>query len=84
MRYLLCLFFICEITSVLSAYHLITSGDILVTLELIEGVSSGPEPGALFLSAGFFNSATWRRPTSQATWKKAAGIGVGFNIVVQE
>jgi CarboxypepD_reg-like domain/X-Pro dipeptidyl-peptidase (S15 family) len=68
----------------LSACHLITSGDILVTLELIEGSSSGPEPGALFLSAGFFNSATWRRPTSQATWKKAAGIGVGFNIVVQE
>jgi len=68
----------------LSAYHLITSGDILVTLELIEGASSGPDPGALFLSAGFFNSPTWRRPTSQATWKKAAGIGVGFNIVVQE
>jgi pimeloyl-ACP methyl ester carboxylesterase len=68
----------------ISAYHLITSGDILVTLELIEGASSGPEPGALFLSAGFFNSPTWRRPTSQATWKKAAGIGVGFNIVVQE
>ena len=68
----------------LSAYHLVMSGDILVTLELIEGASSGPEPGALFFSAGFFNSATWRRPTSQATWKKAAGIGVGFNIVVQE
>jgi pimeloyl-ACP methyl ester carboxylesterase len=68
----------------LSACHLITSGDILVTLELLEGASSGTEPGALFLSAGFFNSATWRRPTSQATWKKAAGIGVGFNIVVQE
>jgi hypothetical protein len=30
------------------------------------------------------NSATWRRSTSQATWKKAAGIGVGFNIEVQE
>ncbi len=68
----------------LSAYHLVMSGDILVTLELIEGASSGPEPGALFFSAGFFNSATWRRPTSQATWKKAAGIGVGFNIDVQE
>ena len=58
--------------------------NILVTLELIEGASSGPDPGALFLSAGFFNSATWRRPTSQATWKKAAGIGVGFNVEVQE
>jgi hypothetical protein len=31
-----------------------------------------------------FLSATWRRPTSQANWKKAAGIGIGFNIAVQE
>jgi dienelactone hydrolase len=68
----------------LSSYNLIIGGDILVSLELIEGSSSSSEPGALFLSAGFFNSATWRRPTSQATWKKAAGIGVGFNISVQE
>jgi len=68
----------------LSAYKLIMTGDILVALELVEGSSSGSEPGALFLSAGFFNSATWRRSTSQATWKKAAGIGVGFNIEVQE
>jgi dienelactone hydrolase len=68
----------------LSAYNLIMSGDILVTLELIRGSSSGAEPGALFLSAGFLNAATWRRATSQANWKKAGGIGVGFNITVQE
>lgn len=68
----------------LSAYNLVMTGDILVSLELIEGSSSGSAPGALFLSAGFFNSATWRRPTSQANWKKAAGIGIGFNISVQE
>lgn len=68
----------------LSTYNLIMSGDILVSLELIRGSSSGSEPGALFLSAGFLNAATWRRATSQATWKKAGGIGVGFNIAVQE
>lgn len=68
----------------LSGYHLVMSGDILVTLELIEGSSSGARPGALFLSAGFLNTATWRRPASQATWKKAPGIGVGFNLVVWE
>jgi hypothetical protein len=68
----------------LSAYNLIMSGDILVSLELIRGSSSGSEPGALFLSAGFLKAATWRRATSQATWKKTGGIGVGFNITVQE
>ena len=62
----------------LSAYNLIMSGDILVSLELIRGSSSGSEPGALFLSAGFLNAATWRRATSQATWKKTGGIGVGW------
>jgi pimeloyl-ACP methyl ester carboxylesterase len=68
----------------LSGYHLTMSGDILVSLELIEGASSGSTPGVLYLSAGFLNTATWRRATSQAAWKKAPGIGVGFNIVVRE
>ncbi len=68
----------------LSYYNLVMSGDILVSLELLDGSSSGSGPGALFFSAGIFNSATWRRSTSQATWKKAAGIGIGFNISVQE
>jgi hypothetical protein len=80
----------------LTRYELVEKGDILVSLELIEGsfsnpssgqnsnLSAHPSPGAIYLSAGFLNSATWRRPTSQAKWKRAAGIGVGFNVVVQE
>lgn len=68
----------------LSRYELVEKGDILVSLELIEGSSSGSAPEALFFSAAFLNSATWRRSTSQAKWKKAGGIGVGFNILVQE
>jgi hypothetical protein len=41
------------------------------------------DDGALFFSAGFLNSATWRRETSQGNWKKATGIGIGFNLDVQ-
>ena len=67
----------------LSEYKLILKDDILISLEWIEGSSSGPQNGAIFLSAGLLNSATWHRLTSQAEWKKASGIGVGFNIDVQ-
>ncbi|HEX9503153.1 MAG TPA: hypothetical protein VF974_02420 [Patescibacteria group bacterium] len=59
-------------------------GNILISLEWIEGSSSGPEKGAIFLSAGFLNSATWHRLTSQGEWKKASGIGVGFNALIQK
>lgn len=68
----------------LTDYKLVLKGDVLVSLEWIEGSSSGKEPGAIFLSAGFLNSATWHRLTSQAEWKKANGIGVGFNILIQK
>jgi len=64
----------------LSRLNLVLSGDILVSLELLRSYSSMGNPGAVFFSAGLFNSGTWRRQTSQAQWKKAHGIGVGFNI----
>lgn len=67
----------------LSGLKLVLSGDILVSLELLRSCSSSPNPGAVFFSAAFFNSGTWRRQTSQAEWKKARGIGAGFNIEVR-
>ena len=65
-------------------YKLVMKGDILLSLEWIEGSSSGREHGAIFLSAGFLNSATWHRLTSQGKWKKASGLGVGFNAEIQQ
>ncbi len=67
----------------LSDYKLVMNGDILLSLEWIEGSHSGEGTGIMFLSAGFLNSATWHRLTSQAAWKKASGLGVGFNLEVQ-
>jgi hypothetical protein len=67
----------------LSGLNLVVSGDILVSLELLRSVSSLANPGAVFFSAGLFNSGTWHRQTSQAQWKKARGIGVGFNMEVR-
>jgi hypothetical protein len=68
----------------LTDYKLVMKGDVLVSLEWIEGSSAGRGNGAIFLSAGFLNSATWHRLTSQADWKKATGLGVGINLTVQE
>lgn len=68
----------------LTGQHLTLNGDILVSLELIRGsFTANATPGALFFSASLLHSATWRRQTSQAEWKKAGAIGVGFNIEVQ-
>jgi pimeloyl-ACP methyl ester carboxylesterase len=67
----------------LSDYKLMAKGDILVSLEWVQAVSAAPENAAIFFSAGFLNSATWHRQTSQASWKKLGGIGAGFNLVVQ-
>jgi len=67
----------------LSSLNLILSGDVLVSLELLRSYPSLANPGAVFFSAAFFNSGTWRRQTSQAQWKKAHGIGVGFNLEVR-
>ncbi len=68
----------------LADYKLVLSGDVLISLEWIEGSYSKAGNGAIFLSAGFLNSATWHRLTSQAEWKKATGLGVGFNVVIQK
>jgi pimeloyl-ACP methyl ester carboxylesterase len=68
----------------LNEYKLAMKGDILLSLEWIEGYYSGPGNGALFLSAGFLNSATWHRITSQGDWKKATGLGVGLNMEIQK
>jgi pimeloyl-ACP methyl ester carboxylesterase len=68
----------------LKSYKLILDGEVLVSLEWIQGSSKSKGNGVIFLSAGFLNSATWHRLTSQADWKKATGLGVGFNVVVQE
>ena len=67
----------------LNDYKLVLNGDVLLSLEWIEGSSSGRGHGVIFLSAGFLNSATWHRLTSQAAWKKATGLGVGFNVLIQ-
>lgn len=67
----------------LAAQNLILSGDILVSLELLRSYSATPNTGAVYFSAAFFNSGTWRRSTSQAAWRKARGIGVGFNLEVR-
>jgi hypothetical protein len=68
----------------LGDYKLLLKDDILISLEWIEGSASGSNNGAMFLSAAFLNSPTWHRLTSQAKWKKASGLGVGFNIDVQK
>ena len=68
----------------LSGYKLMMKDEILISLEWIEGTASGPENGAIFLSAAFLNSPTWHRLTSQGKWKKANGLGVGFHIEVQK
>ena len=68
----------------LSDYKLLMKDDILISLEWIEGSTSGAEKGAIFLSAAFLNSPTWHRLTSQGKWKKANGLGVGFHIEVQK
>ena len=68
----------------LSTYKLVLKDDILLSIEWIEGSSDSKENGALFLSASFLSAATWHRLTSQADWKKASGLGVGFNLEVQQ
>jgi hypothetical protein len=68
----------------LNEYKLLFKDDVLISLEWIEGSLSGASNGALFLSAAFLNSPTWHRLTSQAKWKKANGLGVGFNVDVQK
>jgi pimeloyl-ACP methyl ester carboxylesterase len=68
----------------LSAYKLVLKDDILISIEWIEGSTTAKENGALFLSASFLSAATWHRLTSQADWKKASGLGVGFNLEVQQ
>ena len=68
----------------LNNYKLLLKDDILISLEWIEGSVSGRSNGAIFLSAAFLNSPTWHRLTSQGKWKKASGLGVGFNIEVQK
>ncbi len=68
----------------LSEYKIEMKGEILLSLEWIEGSSSSSGNGAIFLSAGFLNSSTWHRITSQGEWKKAPGLGVGLNIEVQK
>ncbi|HEY4936401.1 MAG TPA: hypothetical protein VII44_07465, partial [Puia sp.] len=67
----------------LNDYKLVLDGDVLLSLEWIEGSSMRSGNGAIFLSAGLLNSATWHRLTSQAEWKKATGLGVGFNVLIQ-
>jgi dienelactone hydrolase len=67
----------------LSEYKLLMKSDILISIEWIEGSFSGKGNGIIFLSAGLLNSATWHRLASQGKWKKATGLGVGFNLDVQ-
>ncbi len=75
----------------LSRYDLTTREEVLLSLELVGIVTTelvNPPPpdfgqsGAVYFSAGFLNSAAWHRQTSQGRWKKAGGLGVGFNIEV--
>jgi len=68
----------------ISDYKLLLKDEILISLEWIEGSVSGATNGILFLSAAFLNSPTWHRLTSQDKWKKANGLGVGFNVDVQQ
>ena len=68
----------------LTEYKMEMKGEILLSLEWIEGSSSASTNGAIFLSAGFLNSNTWHRITSQGVWKKASGLGVGLNMEVQK
>ncbi len=65
-------------------YKLEMKGDIILSLEWIEGSYSGSGNGVIYLSASFLSSATWHRLTSQGEWKKATGLGVGLNMEVQE
>jgi hypothetical protein len=67
----------------LTDYNILLKGDVLVSLEWLGDPSASTATGVLYFSAGFFNSATWRRETSQGNWKKASGIGIGFNLDVQ-
>jgi pimeloyl-ACP methyl ester carboxylesterase len=68
----------------LTEYRLEMKGEIFLSLEWIEGSSAAMGNGAIFLSAGFLNSSTWHRVTSQGEWKKAPGLGVGLNVEIQK
>lgn len=67
----------------LSDYKIYLKDDILLSLEWVEGASSNPKNSAIYLSAGFLNSNTWHKETSQGEWKKLTGMGVGYNLDVQ-
>jgi len=66
----------------LSPYHLLLHGDVLVSLEWIAGATSANR-GVIFFSAGFLNSSTYHRKTSEAIWTRAKGLGAGLNLSVQ-
>jgi hypothetical protein len=68
----------------LDPYRIIVKEDVLISLEWIDGGKSGDERGVLFLSAALLNAGTWHRTTSLGKWKKARGLGVGFNVSVQD
>lgn len=54
------------------------TNDFLVTLEWIEDYGKNK----LYFSAGLMDNNTMYRKTSQDTWHKANGVGVGFNATV--
>ncbi|MFB6456782.1 carboxypeptidase-like regulatory domain-containing protein [Chitinophaga sp. Hz27] len=67
----------------LTPYHLQMKGDVFVSLEWLAGTAKAYH-GAIFFSAGFLNSSTYHRKTSEAEWTRTKGLGAGFNLVVQE
>jgi hypothetical protein len=67
----------------LSGLNLVLPGDILVSLELLRSYSTPCNPWYGILFSCSLHSGTWRRQTSQGQWKKAHGIGVGFNMEVR-
>ncbi|WP_326993171.1 carboxypeptidase-like regulatory domain-containing protein [Chitinophaga sp. 212800010-3] len=66
----------------LTPYHLQLKGEVLVSLEWLAGTAAVSH-GAIFFSAGFLNSSTYHRKTSEAAWTRTKGMGAGFNLVVQ-
>jgi hypothetical protein len=68
----------------LTNYSIVTEGEVLVSLEWLGDIPESGETGAVYFAAGFFGSASWRRETSFGNWKKAAGVGISFNLDVQK
>jgi len=63
----------------LSEYNIVVEDDFMVSLEWIEDLGQD----GLYFSMSFFGSPVISKYTSQADWKKAKPIGIGFSVTAK-